>query len=259
MLHGFPRFEHLRDRLELIAAEIERIDPDVVCLQEVPWRPGHGTAAEYLASRSGLNYVYVRANGNRWAILFEEGEAILSRYPLRDVSFLELKPRAAFFEHRVALKATVEMPSADVDVVVTHLTHGDPQVNRGQVRALRGFVEQAEAGRTTIIAGDFNAVEDSSQIAGLGWIDTYRASNPDDPGQTCCVDDLVAGPGESLEMRIDYVFLSAVGDGSVEVDSRRAFVEPQAVQAGWLWASDHVGVLSVVSFEPAAEATEPGD
>ena len=155
----------------------------------------------------GLNYVYLRANGNRWAILFEEGEAILSRYPLRGVSFVELEPRAGFFEHRVALKATAETPRGDVDIIVTHLTHGDPQVNRGQVEALKEFVERAAAGRPTIVAGDFNALEDSSQVAGLGWIDTYRASNPDDPGLTCCVDDLAAGPAESLEKRIDYVFL----------------------------------------------------
>jgi len=76
--------------LDLIAQEIRRQDADIVCLQEVPWAPHIGSAAQYLAARTGLNHVYFRANGNRWTILFEEGEAILSRYPLRDVTFEEL-------------------------------------------------------------------------------------------------------------------------------------------------------------------------
>lgn len=85
MLHGFPRFDRLRERLDLIAEETLHQDADIVCLQEVPWAPHIGGAAQDLAERTGLNHVYFRANGNRWTILFEEGEAILSRYPLRDV------------------------------------------------------------------------------------------------------------------------------------------------------------------------------
>ena len=77
VLHDFPRFERLSERLDLIAAEILRQDADVVCLQEVPWH--WGSAARALAERTGLNYLYLRANGNRWALLFEEGEALLSR------------------------------------------------------------------------------------------------------------------------------------------------------------------------------------
>jgi len=70
VLHGHPRFEHLARRLDLIAAEIRRQDADIVCLQEVPWTRQLGGGAEYLAQRTGLNYLYLRANGNRWAILF---------------------------------------------------------------------------------------------------------------------------------------------------------------------------------------------
>jgi len=74
MLHGFPRFEHLSDRLDLIAMEINRQEADIVCLQEVPWTVRLGNGARYLAEQTGMNHAYLRANGNRWAILFEEGE-----------------------------------------------------------------------------------------------------------------------------------------------------------------------------------------
>jgi len=254
MLHGFPRFEHLDERLSVIEAEIRRADPDIVCLQEVPWRPGLGTAADYLAERLGLNHVYVRANGNRWAILFEEGEAILSRYPLRDAAFVELTPRAGFFEHRVALRAVAQSPWGDVAIVVTHLTNGDPYVNVGQTNSLKAFVEQAQAIGPAIIAGDFNATETSRQIGEVQWLDTYRAANPDDQGFTCCVDDLRAGPEQTLDQRIDYLFFAPVpGQAGSVIDSRRAFAEPQRAGGMWLWPSDHVGLLSVLSLDGSTD------
>ena len=254
MLHGFPRFQHLDERLDIIEGELRRLDPDIVCLQEVPWRPGLGTAAGHLAGRLGMNHVYARANGNRWAILFEEGEAILSRYPLRDATLVELAPRARFFEHRVALSATAQTAVGDVVIVVTHLTHGDPRVNLAQTRELAGVVARLDEIVPAIIAGDFNAREASDQIVELGWVDTYRVAHPNGRGWTCCVDDLGAGPGEPLEKRIDYLFLvpSSEGAGAV-VDSQLAFAEPQRVGDGWLWPSDHVGLLSIVSLQRAAE------
>jgi endonuclease/exonuclease/phosphatase family metal-dependent hydrolase len=79
MLHGHPRFVDLTSRLDLIATEITRLGADIIMLQEVPWTLQHGNAAAWLAEQTGMNYLYLRANGGRWTIFFEEGEAILSR------------------------------------------------------------------------------------------------------------------------------------------------------------------------------------
>jgi endonuclease/exonuclease/phosphatase family metal-dependent hydrolase len=247
MLHGFPRFEHLDARLDLIAAEIQRLDPDIVCLQEVPWH--WGSAARDLAERTGLNYLYLRANGNRWAILFEEGEAILSRYPLRDAAFTELEARAGPFEHRVALQATSVTPWGDLRVVSTHLTNGDPAVNEAQAASLVAFLTASGTGTLAIVAGDFNAREDSPQIGALyaaGWTDTYRAAHPGNAGLTCCADDLT-NPDQTLDKRIDYIFFIP-GDGSLRVaDSRVVFDQPLPASDGWLWASDHAGLLTTLT------------
>ncbi len=248
MLHGFPRFDHLQDRLELIAQEIRGHDPDIVCLQEVPWTPRLGSAAQYLAQRLGLNHVYLRANGNRWAILFEEGEAILSRYPLVDVALLELQPRAGLFEHRVVLAATANTSWGQVRVFVTHLTNGDQEVNRAQAESLVRFVASPEQG-ISIIAGDFNATEESPQIKAITAqaVDSYRAVHPDDPGFTCCIDDLASRWAESLEERIDYVFLVSEEEGSASVvNCQRVLDHPLEIGGRWQWASDHVGLLAVV-------------
>lgn len=251
VLHDFPHFLYLSQRLDLIAEEIRRQDADLVCLQEVPWTLHLRSGARYLAERTGMNYLYLRANGNRRAILFEEGEAILSRYPLQEIAFSELTPQAQFFEHRVALAATAVTPWGEVRVVVTHLTNGAAEINHAQALSLLDFVtSQGES--PAIVAGDFNALENSPQIQVLSrhWIDTYRAIHPQEKGATCCVDDLSAGPEEKLEKRIDYLFLAPGAGLSIQViDSRRVLDQPSRTADGWLWASDHVGLLTTFQWQ----------
>ena len=71
VLHGFPNFEQLGERLELTAAEILRQDANLVLLQEVPWTRRVGDGAKNLAQQVGFNYLYLRAQGNHWAIFFD--------------------------------------------------------------------------------------------------------------------------------------------------------------------------------------------
>jgi endonuclease/exonuclease/phosphatase family metal-dependent hydrolase len=250
MLHGFPDFKDLPQRLDLIAAEIRRLDVDVVLLQETPWTTATGYGAAVLARQVGYNHLYYRANGNHRLIFFEEGEAILSRFPLKDPVFAVLQPRAGFFESRVVLGATAVTTWGEIAFFTTHLTDKDPQVNLRQAEALRGFVEAHTRG-LAVVAGDFNALEDSFQISALAgrWIDAYRAVQPTDEGLTCCIDDLAAGPGEPLEERIDYLFLvSKTGESGQVASARRIIERPFPNGRGWQWASDHIGLL--VEIEP---------
>lgn len=243
VLHAFPRFERLPERMEIIQNGIRHYDADVVCLQEVPWTLQTGNVAQRIAERVAFNYVYLRANGNRWAILFEEGVAILSHYPLSDVRFVELRPRAGFFEHRVALQATVVTPVDDVVVVCTHLTNKSESTRIAQVLALRQFVE-SEKNRPAVVAGDFNMTEEVLTPLLKGWQDAYRVIHPSDTGLTCCIDDLSAPPDEQMEKRIDYIFLAPPLPSWKIVDSHLAFEKPVHLENGeWLWASDHVGLL----------------
>lgn len=254
VLHGFPRFQYLEQRLDLIAAEIRRLDADAVFLQEVPWH--WGGAGRKLAEQTGLYFVYVRANGNRWALLFEEGEAILSRYPLRDASFVELQPQAGLFQHRVALQATASTPWGDVRLVSTHLTHDNPEANGAQARMLAGLLGPAGTRPgPTILGGDLNALETSPQIqslvsteGGLGWIDAYRQVHPGESAFTCCLDDLNAEPGQPLDKRIDYLFVIS-GESPVRVvDGQLVLQHPARLTNGWLWASDHLGLVAELQW-----------
>ena len=248
MLHGFPKFENLQTRLDLIASEIQRLDADVVLLQETPWARETGSGAEYLAGQLGYNYLYFRANGNRHLIFFEEGETILSRFPLKDPVFAVLQPKPGFFENRVVLGATAATPWGAIAFFDTHLSGRTSDVGQGQVESLKEFVE-GHADGPAVVAGDFNAREDSPQIVNLSknWVDTYRSLHPGDPGLTCCNDELTAGPGDRFRDRLDYIFLVPWA-GSNLISARRVFDQPFPTQRGWQWASDHAGLF--VEIEP---------
>ena len=243
VLHGFPRFEDLDARLSLISNGLLLEQPDIVCLQEAGWTLVYGNVAAHLAEEAGYEYVYARANGNRWAISFEEGEAILTRYPVGQTSVVELLPRAGWFEHRVALSAVIETPLGDLRVISTHLTHGDSGINAQQAAALAALVSESEY--PTIVCGDLNATEGSPQMAFLteSMVDAYREVNRDDAAPTCCIGDLT-DPDLTFSKRIDYVLIARRTMGSLRPAAARTILDqPVAVEGGALWPSDHSGVL----------------
>jgi endonuclease/exonuclease/phosphatase family metal-dependent hydrolase len=247
MLHGFPDFTSLTARLDLIAAELHRLDADVVLLEEVPWTRRTGNGAQFLAEQLGYNYLFYRAEGNRRLIFFETGQAILSRFPLNNIVYTDLPPKAGFFESRVALAATASTPFGEVTFIVAHLTDkkNDPLVNHRQAEALHVFVQNHTSG-LGVVGGDFNALESSPQIHSLSssWIDSYRLLHPDDPGLTCCIADLAAGPGEPLQDRIDYIFVVNMSEPIGQlVSAQHVFHQPFPVASGWQWASDHTGLM----------------
>ncbi|HEY3258917.1 MAG TPA: endonuclease/exonuclease/phosphatase family protein, partial [Pseudonocardiaceae bacterium] len=246
VLHGFPTFAGLGRRVGLIAEEIRRLDADVVLLEEVPWTVGTGSVADELARRTGMNHLFLRANGNRRAILFEEGEEILSRFPLRDPVSARLPGRTGWFEHRVALAATVDSPWGPIGVVVAHLSGWPPSVSAAQVAALRRFV--GDPRHPVVVGGDFNATDDSGPVRDLGqvWTDVLRSANPPDVGPTCCVQNLTSRPGATLRERIDYLWL--VGAGAHVAQARRILTEPLWVGGGWLRASDHAGLFAAIDL-----------
>ncbi len=253
ILHGFPDFENLSTRLELIAEEVAHQGADVVLLQEVPWTWQLGSAARILAERTQMNYAYLRSNGNRYAILFEEGSAVLSRFPIIGVEFAELQPSAGWFENRTVLHATLEIPNGYIEVYVTHLTHRDGTTNRLQALRLQDYVEAYQSSHPAIIGGDFNATPDSPQIETLRlfWKDVFLATHATETGYTCCIDNLNLGPAEPLEKRIDYLFFREGFSSSLHLtDVQMAFDQPFKTAYGWQWVSDHIGLLAVFRISP---------
>jgi hypothetical protein len=119
LLHGAPipgarkaRLS-LEARLEWTEQRLKQENPDVVLLQEASVSPRSGNTAEALGHQLGLEFVYARANPTpalrplgfvrklAHPFAFEEGPAVLSRFPIIEHRVHRLSPRASVFERRI--------------------------------------------------------------------------------------------------------------------------------------------------------------
>jgi|GEM_PF-4861417 len=81
--HDWPRQHRWAPRLQAVADLAVAYRVDIMLLQEAARTRTMG-ADEWLARALGMERAYARANGAARVIGFEEGLAILSRYPLRE-------------------------------------------------------------------------------------------------------------------------------------------------------------------------------
>ncbi len=149
-------------RLEIhnLGLAVEQLDADIVCLQEVRkmhrreenyfdnW-PKVGQA-EFLAPQ-GYEAVY---RTNAYTRDGEHGNALLSRWPVRDIKHLDVSDHR--FEQRGLLHAEVVFQGRSVHTVVVHLGLIAGSRVR-QIQQLQQFIErEVPPGAPVVVAGDFN-------------------------------------------------------------------------------------------------------
>ena len=158
---GPPDRERRAGRL---VSELSRLQPDVVVLQEAWCAVGEDCLADRLARRLGFHAVYGRANGSlRW-LGFEEGSAILSRFPIANAGVWPLEPDRDAFERRIALTARIDHPRLPFELVGGHLANGDADLAAAQAASLLERV-LARPERPVLIAGDLNLPSDHAALA----------------------------------------------------------------------------------------------
>lgn len=261
------RYGPWHQRGEAIEAALREASPDVVLLQEV-WASPQEHQAERLADVLGLAHLAWSPNRlpQRWRRRLGEGagagvdigNAVLSRWPLREVSEHPLPLGDVPDEGRTVLAVVVDHPLGPWPVVTTHLTshpaHSAVRVEqvRGVARVLAGVTAAAgSAALPGLVAGDFNAEPDSDEmrlmsglltapaVRGQVLMDAWRMREDDDPGWTWRRENAYLAPGNP-DARIDHVLVGLrarvqrvglVGDRPVEVDGAA------------VWPSDHAGVV----------------
>lgn len=225
------RHENLAARLERLVAEVQRLDLDVLCLQEV-LANGELDVAAYFAERTALTHAHaakpkVKANGD------QHGTLILARS--------RFTKRSEEHYHPVFTRGVTLIPATHVA-----LTHNGRQVHVFDAHLAWGstaeplrmqqaeiLVAKADAIRredptaVILLAGDFNAVEQSSTVRfltglqssdrGLGtlWVDAWRMWGTDSNWATSIADTYWGartGAGKDLlhpelipARRIDYL------------------------------------------------------
>jgi endonuclease/exonuclease/phosphatase family metal-dependent hydrolase len=256
-------------RLDVAAAELEALGADIIGLQEASVGRDRGHVAQRFAGRLGFEWVHARATtyvfpwrwlGKAivWLMGFEEGPAILSRFPIVDHQTYPLPVCRKRFDARALVRAEIRTPWGPLQVFSTHTSHDECQV-----REVAEIVGRYRGPLPAIVMADFNAAEGAAWITALraehGFVDAFREVNPTARGHT--VWQRIDAPAPTVRRRVDYVFLvpGTAVRGRV-LDSRLVLDAPVRLEdGGYLWPSDHYGVLASVDiFSPATAGLAPG-
>lgn len=208
------------ERFALLREAIDRLQPDVIGMQEVLSDGEHDLAQEIVEGLEGWNVVYGEAKALQGDYSF--GNAALSRHPIVKREVVPL-PSAETDERRSLLIADVDTPFGPLPFCVTHLAwrlnHG--YVREQQVAALAAALKRAipiEDDRLPLVlTGDFNAGPDATEIRFLKGLHALD-------GKSCfladCFGEVGEGAGYTFDgrqnpyaaytheapRRIDYVF-----------------------------------------------------
>ena len=216
-----------------IAKAINAINADVISLQEVDkltHRSGNVDQLKEIEKITGMNGVYCKA------IDFDGGQyglAILSKYPIKKATTLELP--SGNREQRIGCVAKVNIPdfSAPITFINTHLdTKEDPSIRLQQIRELND--RTIEMRGIKILMGDMNDVYTTSSIKEL-----TKYWNPVIPFNK----NHRTWPSINPEIGVDYIFTS---------NAQRWDIKSLAIPEGmekwndiqWSNYSDHLPIVA---------------
>jgi endonuclease/exonuclease/phosphatase family metal-dependent hydrolase len=230
-------------RYPMIARELERLDPDLILLQEA-W-----TTRAKGAAPSKAHLAVAHAAGQH-TFFQQSGLVTVSRFPIIGGQFYPFT-HAAFpdrFVNKGVLKITVELPDGRLlNVWNVHLQDGGPTAIRlSQVRELVSRVEAAEDGQIAdVVGGDFNCTPGSpmySELAGALGPSLQQLSGAA-PFVTWDGLSAKTGAGKTL----DHIFVRGSRTfPTVYTAARVAFSAPTLKER----LSDHLGIEAVLDFSP---------
>lgn len=223
-------------RRALIVAEVQRLKPDLIALQEVLQRPGLRNQAEDLGQALGYRVRFVSVDPADAPRRY--GNAILFAGTGSEAQERKLEP---LNDYRTAahVRALGDAPSPGVDFYATHLHNerGGGAIRARQIDSLLDFIGATARGGDTIVAGDFNTEADAPELAALRarYADAFASAHPELAGDPARASTL--NPAYLPAQRIDHVFYDparfAVMDARIVLNESRDGV----------WASDHFGLF----------------
>lgn len=264
-------------RLQEIVAQIRRLQPDVVCLQEVVSGPDGRSSAHILAD------ALVAGGSHPWHVAYagtpypEEvlgvpegalwGVAVLSRWPI------EAEHSQLLADGYPSMWMVLHARTNRIDVFSTHLTPAahDGVWRERQALEVDAFVRthQGESPLPVILCGDLNAAPESSEIRYLTGLqslegrstyyqDAWAVAGDGGPGYTWDPQNPFAAPLHLHPKRVDYVLVgdhfpfnapsapgAGPGDGTGKV-LHCELVGPQPLTG--THPSDHHGVFALVAW-----------
>ncbi len=250
-LNIWNRMGPWEERLVAIRKEIERLQPDILGMQEVLVLPEHAfDQASAVADGFGYHIAFGRSPD---AGPYTMGNAILSRWPIARTLVFGLPGTD---EHRCLVHAEIDSPVGKIPFFSTHLNwkFDESSIRQLQVQSLVRFVaaNAPPAHYPAIVVGDFNSEPDSDEIRflrGLGSLGGHSVHYHDafghvgqGPGVTYAMNNPYAALLREPDRRIDYIWVRG-GDERFRGEPLSARVAFDVPEAG-AFPSDHFGVFA---------------
>lgn len=270
------------ERRHEVVAWLDRLDADIVCLQEIWQDDDHQNTAEWIVEHSAGGWSWCfgglplpSAFGADPSVRF--GSAILSRWPIERHELFTLPgadPTTGNPFDALELELLAAR-TAGVDIFSTHLfpPPNATSIRRAQVRFIDEVVgswRDPNGPLPPILCGDFNAEPDSDEIRFLcgftpidgrdtWWQESWRSTGRFDPGYTQHPSNPNYAPFNLPPKRIDYVFVGStwlVKDNPAHAADPRPRTRGRVMNAEVVFdepltgrvASDHYGLHVTVSW-----------
>jgi endonuclease/exonuclease/phosphatase family metal-dependent hydrolase len=252
-------------RRRVLADALQRLNPDVAALQEVPIADGPDVVTELL----GDGY-HVR--GFARAAEDGVGGALATRSPQRVVEELDQRLTARSQDFRWCATVIVRIDTAVGRTLVAHHKPSWPlgweyERERQALAAARALERHAVVAPHTVVLGDFDATPDSASMRfwrglrsldgiSVCYQDAWETLRPTDPGHTFSLENPLVRAGEMPTVRsrrIDYILVRSGPHGpTLSVESCRRVLD---APTDGIWASDHFGVVADLVLPNHAPAT----
>lgn len=185
-----------------------------------------------------------------WGI-YDEGVALFSRVPIKQVRALELSESRFTFSdvfRRCALAMELEVNGHSLWAVSAHMNwwlKHDIHLFEHDFASLDAQIRELAGPDPVVLLGDFNndaaiSSEGYQQMMSAGWYDSFKNSKIQD-GEFTVHKNISGWEENSCAMRIDYVLCST----PVQFESYRVVFADNTAEA----ISDHAGIL--VELHPA--------
>jgi len=217
-----------------IVAELKRLRPDAIALQEVLQDEGLINQAQWLAAELGYRWHFVSTDPAGQPRRY--GNALLTRHPILQRGQKFLQP---LDDNRTAAFLRIDLHGQPLNLYATHLhwTDQGEAIRARQIADLMQYIAATSENIPSLVAGDFNSTADSPELAALrdGFVDIYGNLHPQaDAASSSTLNLKYFAP-----KRIDHVFFQR--DAFTPVGAKILF---DLADAQGIWASDHFGMLA---------------
>lgn len=223
-------------RLNVILAEMRRIRPDVLCLQEVLQNPNLRNQAETLGDSLGCHVQFATVDGPERPKRY--GNAILTPHPVLVGESRNLAPAD---DYRAVAHVRFAWRGRAVNAYSTHLHHTAEggSIRTTQIRHLLAYVDSTRGDGPVVIGGDFNCELRSPEmnLVTSRYDDVFHAVHPKASRTEATTYNPRFGVDPGV---IDHIFVER--GGAKRLVPLACEVIFNSVGPDSVWASDHFAV-----------------